>query len=41
MGVMVDLGVHCFPIATNLDGGGVTWELVSLFVVILGPSSFV
>ena len=40
-GVMVDLGAHCFPPATILDEGGATWELVSPFLVILGPSSFV
>ena len=38
---MVDLGAHCFPPATILNGGGATWGLVSPFLVILGPSSFV
>ena len=37
MGVMVDLGAHCFPPATILNGGGATLELVSPFLVILGP----
>ena len=36
---MVDLVAHCFPPATTLDGGGGTWEPVSPFPVILGPSS--
>ena len=36
---MVDLVAHCFPPATTLDGGGGTWERVSPFPVILGPSS--
>ena len=36
---MVDLVEHCFPPATILSEGGVTWELVSPFLVILGPSS--
>ena len=34
---MVDLGAHCFPPTTTLDGGGVTWELVSPILVILDP----
>ena len=41
MGVMVDLGAHCFPPATILSVGGATCQLVSPFLVILGPSSFV
>ena len=36
---MVDLIAHCFPPGTTLDGGGGTWEPVSPFPVILGPSS--
>ena len=39
MGVMVDLEEHCFPPATTLSEGGVTWERVSPFLVILVPSS--
>ena len=38
MGVMVDLVAHCFPPATIFSWGGATWELVSLFIVILVPS---
>ena len=36
---MVDLEGHCFPLATTLGGGGVIWERVSPFLVILVPSS--
>ena len=36
---MVDLEAHCFPPATNLSGGGATWERVSPFLVIPVPSS--
>ena len=36
---MVDPVAHCFPPATTLSGGGATWGLVSLFLVILAPSS--
>ena len=38
---MVDLGAHCFPPVTILSGGGATCGLVSPFLVILGPSTFV
>ena len=37
---MVDLGAHCFPPATILNGGGATWGLVSPFLVILGFLQF-
>ena len=37
MGVMVDLGVHCFPPATTLGVCRAIWELVSPFLVIRGP----
>ena len=39
MGVMVDLGEHCSPPAITLSEGGVTWERVSPFLVILVLSS--
>ena len=39
MGVMVDLAAHCFPRATILSEGGVTYGLASPFLMILGPSS--
>ena len=38
---MVDLGAHCFPPATILDEDGAIWELVSPFLVIMEPASFV
>ena len=37
---MVDLEEHCFPPATILGEGGVTWERVSPFPVTLVPSSY-
>ena len=37
---MVDLVEHCSPPATILSEGGAARELVSPFLVILGPSSF-
>ena len=39
MGVMFDLEAHCFTPATISNEGGVTRELVSPFLVTLGPSS--
>ena len=39
VGVIVDLGAHCFPSAATSDEGGAIWGLVSPFLVTLGPSS--
>ena len=39
VGVMVDLGAHCFPPAATSDEGGAIWGLVSPFLGNLGPSS--